>query len=291
MEKRCLSCGAQFTLSGSGKRQKYCSNCRKRGMGHDWGLSASNPLKAKGAWGAFSEGIPPSQSSHLTTPDGDKAKLWSSARKDRKGEGAYWKANVRYLLDHPEKHRGFSEPRKATADIIRIEGWSRVPLGRLKPEPPAREPRDVDPDIWPRPWGFKVRLYIEAEKELQELGCGWRDIIVELDGDKVHLHHNGRMATMRRDAFKDFLARNKRFRKRIGMKPQRLAPTRNQPHKRAVKATGYQPNFTETPQGADYPIEMDETGFPIMPACLRRTPQLKLIVSNPPRITIKEEAA
>jgi very-short-patch-repair endonuclease len=58
--------------------------------------------------------------------------------------------------------------------------------------------------------GYKVRVYIEAEKELQELGCGWRNVIIELDGSKVHVHHNGRTATMKRDAFKVFLARNKR---------------------------------------------------------------------------------
>ena len=55
--------------------------------------------------------------------------------------------------------------------------------------------------------GYKVRVYIEAEKELQELGCGWRNVIIELDGSKVHV---GRTATMKRDAFKAFLARNKR---------------------------------------------------------------------------------
>jgi hypothetical protein len=75
----------------------------------------------------------------------------------------------------------------------------------------------VQSDIWPRPWGYKIRVYIEAEKELQELGCGWRNVIVELDGGKVHVHHNCRTATMKRDAFKVFLARNKR-RKRPQLK-------------------------------------------------------------------------
>jgi hypothetical protein len=31
MKKKCLSCGMPFTLSGSGKRQKYCSKCARRG--------------------------------------------------------------------------------------------------------------------------------------------------------------------------------------------------------------------------------------------------------------------
>jgi hypothetical protein len=49
MKKRCLSCGVQFTLSGSGKRQKYCSKCARRGDGRGRGLPASKPLKTKGA--------------------------------------------------------------------------------------------------------------------------------------------------------------------------------------------------------------------------------------------------
>ena len=71
----------------------------------------------------------------------------------------------------------------------------------------------MQPDIWPRPWGHKILVYIKTEKELQELGCGWRKVIVELDGARVHVHHNGRTATMKRDAFKAFLARNKRSRR------------------------------------------------------------------------------
>jgi hypothetical protein len=47
MKKKCLSCGRSFTLSGSGKCQKLCSDCRKRGMGRGWGFSASNSLKIK----------------------------------------------------------------------------------------------------------------------------------------------------------------------------------------------------------------------------------------------------
>jgi hypothetical protein len=128
--------------------------------------------------------------SHLTTPQGDKVKLC-----------------------------GFTEPRKATSDIIRIEG-SHVPLTRLKPIPPARDPESVQPDTWPRPWGYKVRLYIEAEEELQQLGGGWRTVIVKLDGKQVHLHHNTRIATKRRSEMpsrRSSLATNA-----IARKPSRL---------------------------------------------------------------------
>jgi hypothetical protein len=183
-------------------------------MGKVRGFSASKALKTKDAWTDFVEGIPPSQLSHLTTPDGDKVKLWSSARTDRRGEEVYWRVNIADLNARGEKRCGFSEPRDATSDVIRIEGNSHVPLTRLKPNPPARDPACVQPDIWPRPWGYKVRVYIEAEKELQELGCGWRTVIVELDGRHVHLHHNGRTATMKRDALKAFLARNRNARRK-----------------------------------------------------------------------------
>jgi hypothetical protein len=199
-------------LSGSGKRQNNCPKCRKRGIGRGHGLSRSNTLKTKAAWNDFAKGIPPSQSSVLTTPDGDKVRVWSSARTDRKGEGVYWKVNVEELKRLGEKRCGFSEPRKATQDIIAVEGNSHIPLTRLKPEPRASDP--ACPDIWPRPWGYRCKVYIEAEKELQELGCGWRTVIVELDGKRVHLHHNSRTATMKRDAFKVLLAGNRALRKR-----------------------------------------------------------------------------
>ena len=55
MKKKCASCGAQFTLSGSGTRQKYCPNCRKRGMGQGWGFRGSNPLKTKAAKTGFED--------------------------------------------------------------------------------------------------------------------------------------------------------------------------------------------------------------------------------------------
>src|SRR5262249_12674258 len=195
-------------LSGSGYRQKYCPDCRKRGTAKVRGFSASKALKTKDAWTDFVEGIPPSQLSHLTTPDGDPA------RTGREGEEVYWRVSIAELKDRREKRCDFSEPREATADIIRIEGNSHVPLTRLKPNPPSRDPACVQADIWPRPWGYNVRVYIEAEKELQELGCGWRTVIVELEGRHVHLHHNGRAATMKRDAFKAFLARNRNARRK-----------------------------------------------------------------------------
>jgi len=220
MRKKCLSCGGQFALSGSGKRQKYCSNCARRGEGRGRGLPGSKPLKTKAAKAASEVDLgclvlaqikgQASQPVSFTTREGERVKIWTSDRKNRKGEEVYWRVNLDELKRPPQKHYGFSEPSEATSDVVRIEGNSRTPLTRLKPDSPARNPNCVQPDIWPRPWAYKIRVYIEAEKELQELGCGWRNVIVELNGSKVHLHHNTRRATMKRDAFKAFLARNKR---------------------------------------------------------------------------------
>jgi hypothetical protein len=214
MKKRCLSCGVQFTLSGSGKRQKYCPKCARRGDGRGRGLPASKPLKTNGAEKHFWTPIPHDARSpiHFTTPEGDKGRIWISDRNDRRGEELYWRVNIAEAKRLAERPCGFSEPREATSDVIRIEGNSHVHLTRLEPNPPARDPRCILPDIWPRPWGYKVKLYIEAEKELQELGCGERTVVVEFDGNKVHVHHNGRMATMKRDKFKELIAANKRYR-------------------------------------------------------------------------------
>jgi hypothetical protein len=54
--------------------------------------------------------------------------------------------------------------------------------------------------------GFKLRICIESEKELQILGCGWRIVTCQFRGDKVLLHHNGNVATMKRKAFEELLA-------------------------------------------------------------------------------------
>jgi hypothetical protein len=51
--------------------------------------------------------------------------------------------------------------------------FAKAPLRKLKANPPARDPECVQADTWPRPWGYKVRLCIEAEKELQVLSEGW----------------------------------------------------------------------------------------------------------------------
>ena len=64
--------------------------------------------------------------------------------------------------------------------------------------------RDVD-DALGTVKGFRLRICIEDEKELQILGCGWRIITCQFRGNKVLLHHNGNVATMKRKAFKELL--------------------------------------------------------------------------------------
>jgi hypothetical protein len=46
--------------------------------------------------------------------------------------------------------------------------------------------------------GFKLRICIEGEKELQILGCGSRIVTCQFRGNKVLLNHNGKVATMKR---------------------------------------------------------------------------------------------
>ena len=73
--------------------------------------------------------------------------------------------------------------------------------------------RDVD-DALRTIRGFRLRICIEDEKELQILGCGWRIVTCQFRGDKVLLRHNGSIATMKRPAFKALIAVNKRLRRK-----------------------------------------------------------------------------
>ena len=91
-----------FTLSGSGKRQKYCSECAKRGDGRVWGLPASNPLNIKGAEKAFEEawvdrlnGLKDHEGPiALLGPDGQLWRLWPRGEKE-KTEARHWRLFVK----------------------------------------------------------------------------------------------------------------------------------------------------------------------------------------------------
>jgi hypothetical protein len=186
MKKRCLSCGGTFTLSGSGKPQKYCRLCQKRpkrGIAPVLSLPASNPLKSLGAKQPFEKGWVARLSwledyegpIALLGPDGELWRLWPS---DLTGGEQHWRLFVKGVRN------------------------SMIP-------PPARKAKEQA-----SPMGYRVRLCINAEKELQVLGCGWRIVTCQLRGKKVLLHHNGSTATMKRGAFKELLAANKRVRRK-----------------------------------------------------------------------------
>jgi hypothetical protein len=163
MKKKCLSCGRSFNLSGSGKRQKLCAECRKRGIVQSWGFSRSNPLKIKGPENHISMPVPPPRKPHVTR----------------------WNPTAA-ALNRPIIVVGRNDSISNLDDA----------LGVLK--------------------GFRVRLCIEAEKELQILGCGWRIVTCQFRGKNVLLHSGGNAATMKRQAFKSFLATMR------AIKPKRL---------------------------------------------------------------------
>src|SRR5262245_45722562 len=94
LRKRCIACGGTFALSGSGRPQKLCPECRKRGMGQGWGLSASNPLNFKAAKSGFRKDLGPCVRAQIeatvaspisfTTPDGVRGRVWLGH--DKNGE-------------------------------------------------------------------------------------------------------------------------------------------------------------------------------------------------------------
>jgi hypothetical protein len=157
MKKKCLSCGAPFTLSGS----RWPRKCSRKGAGHRLGKSVSKSLKTKVGKPGFELDLgslllaqiqdQTSQPISFTTPEGDRVKIWTSNHKERKGGEVYWRVNLDELKRIAQQHCGFSEPSEATSHVARTEGNSRIPLTRLKPDSPARDSNCVQPDIWPRP--------------------------------------------------------------------------------------------------------------------------------------------
>jgi hypothetical protein len=79
----------------------------------------------------------------------------------------------------------------------------------MTPSPPRKTREQASP-----PGGFRVRLYIESESELQIFGCGWRIVTCQFRGKHVLLHHGGNTATMKRQVLKEFVAANRRLRRK-----------------------------------------------------------------------------
>lgn len=133
----------------------------------------------------------------------------------------------------------------------------------------------------PPPTGYRVRVCIEGEKELEALGCGWRIVTIELDGPKVHLHHNGNTGTIKREAFKAFLAANK-------------AARRNRPSGGELESAPlhYEPSSPRaTAKVLEKFSKRTVPDMPLMPAFLRSKAHLRLVVDNTPTNTGEEEAA
>ena len=90
MKKKCLSCGRSFILSGSGKPQKYCSECARRGTVRGRGLPASKSLKTKAAKSASGIDLgsfvlaqikaQQTRSVSFTTPEDDRVRIFLRPR-------------------------------------------------------------------------------------------------------------------------------------------------------------------------------------------------------------------
>ena len=62
--------------------------------------------------------------------------------------------------------------------------------------------------------GGELLLLYASKKELQVLGCGWRIVTCQFRGNNVLLHHNGSVASMKRQAFRDLVSANRRLRRK-----------------------------------------------------------------------------
>jgi hypothetical protein len=144
----------------------------------------------------------------LSLPDGTKGRAWLASDGDHSkiiGDDRLWRINAKELLRQKER-RFKTSPWTPTAEALRRP---IIVVGRNHPV------KDVD-DALGRVKGFQVRLCIDAEKELQLVGCGWRIVTCQFRGKNVLLHHNGNVATMKRQAFKDLVAATKAARPRRG---------------------------------------------------------------------------
>jgi hypothetical protein len=155
----------------------------------------------------------------FVTPDGTKCRVWLGAKEDGKGEliypngkrysyiigdEVYWGCNVQELLDREKKRKQSTQPWKPTPKALRRP---IIVVGRNEP---VRDLKDALAELR----GIRARVFINAQEELQVLGCGQRVVTIQLRGNKVLLHHNGNTATMKRPAFKEFLALNRAARRR-----------------------------------------------------------------------------
>jgi len=132
------------------------------------------------------------------TPDGAKGRAWLASDNDGSkiiGDNRLWRVNTEELLRQRERRP------KTISWLPMVEALNRpiIVVGRNDPV------RDID-DALRTVKGFRLSICVDGENELQILGCGWRIVTCQFRGDKVLLHHNGNVATMKRKAFKELLA-------------------------------------------------------------------------------------
>ena len=145
----------------------------------------------------------------FSLPDSTKGRVWLASDRNHSkliGDDRLWRVNTEELLRQKDRLP------KAIFWLPTAKTLHRpiIVVGRNDPV------RDVD-DALRTVKGFRVRICIEGEKELQILGCGWRVVTCQFRGKNVLLHHNGNVATMKRPAFKALIAANKRLRRKRPM--------------------------------------------------------------------------
>ena len=229
VEAKCKRCGKEFCWKRT--EQEFCSaQCRNaewkkprkrrlkgtpRGSVANGHFSPTNSIACKPPstfdLGAFVRAQIVAQQEdpnpiRFTLPDGSTGRVSLAGDNEGSkiiGDGLLWRINTEELLRQKER------PFKATPWTPTAEALRRpiIVVGRNDPV------QDVD-DALGLVKGFTLRIYIEDEKELQIFGCGWRIITCQFRGNNVLLHHNGSIATMKRKAFKELLAANKRLRRK-----------------------------------------------------------------------------
>ena len=194
MLKKCSSCGRSFTLTGSGNRQKYCSKtCRNRG---DGGLPTtgtevgSNALKSKAAKTGFEDAwVNRLSRLEMEGPIAlligeDLWRLWPS-QTTKRADARHWRLSVKGVRDcrHPTAYTQGERrlpPSRASVYVSCLK-WRHLSLAAVIASSPSNS----------------------AERKKKKL---------------VVLHCAGYSDTITREAFKDLVASNRRYRKRNPVK-------------------------------------------------------------------------
>jgi hypothetical protein len=194
MPKRSLEKAAKKTLQGSSVANGPFSSSKtvtcKAPSTPDWGPFIHAQIEAQ-------QDKPNPVS--FTSPDATKCRVWLASDREGNriiGDDRWWRINVTDLLKQGKQRRPVAASWKPSAEALRRP---IIVVGRNDPVRGVYEALQTLK-------GFKVRIYIESEKELQALGCGWRIVTCQFRGNKVLLHHNGKTATMKRKAFKELVA-------------------------------------------------------------------------------------